>query len=184
MSKKIVAYSILLFSLIFSNGIVLAAEATNNATPTVQKTQSVPAKQLLYVVLAKKAEMKIATDVKNGTHHLYLKEVNPEVIYFTDRPYRISGHIAVEQFVDFWKKSNFSQVPPNAVMEAIRLIDKNNVTQKKTVSYAVELKNPILDKTNNQLSFDIVPLKGTQLPDIADSDYVALFIDDWCLDNC
>ena len=46
---------------------------------------------------------------------LTLKGV-PLVVYFSDRPVRVSGHISLEKIIGLWKKGedNFKADPPNA----------------------------------------------------------------------
>ena len=48
---------------------------------------------------------------------LTLKGV-PLVVYLSDRPHRISGHISLEDFVESWNKGvdNFIDNPPNAIL--------------------------------------------------------------------
>ena len=55
---------------------------------------------------------------KSGTFKgdtLTLKGI-PLVVYFSDRPYRTSGHLSLEDFVKLWDKgvNNFKNDPPNA----------------------------------------------------------------------
>lgn len=136
--------------------------------------------QLLFVMLAKHGAIQVV-DKQKQTYQVSLKNVNPEVVYFSNRPIRESGHVDLTKFLNAWKNGSFVQNPPNGVMEAVRLNAENKPV--KTVSYAIVLTNPSYDKKNNEIHFDAKPLPGnpTALPDLAHSDYVAVFIDSYCL---
>jgi len=45
----------------------------------------------------------------------------PNVIYFSDRPHRIAGHLSLEKFVELWNQGsdNFKADPPNAQLSII-----------------------------------------------------------------
>ena len=53
-----------------------------------------------------------------------LKGIGPMTIFFSDRPKRIAGHMATEDFVADWKegkgKNSFVDNPPNATLSAIK----------------------------------------------------------------
>ena len=42
----------------------------------------------------------------------------PLVVYFSDRPYRVAGHMSLEKFVELWGKGSdsFKADPPNATL--------------------------------------------------------------------
>jgi hypothetical protein len=48
---------------------------------------------------------------------LTLDAVTPSTLYFSDRPQRIVGHMATDDFVDLWGEgdNSFEEDPPNAV---------------------------------------------------------------------
>jgi hypothetical protein len=154
---------------------MLALANTSNSTSQKNGQQ-----QVLFVVLSKQGSIHQIAD-KSGQYQLVLKGVNPEVIYFTDRPARIANHIALVQFLKRWSEGSFKTDPPNAVMEAVRFA-VNKVPDKKAVNYAVVLTNPVYDAKKSELTFDIKPLSGSApLPVVAKSDYLALFVDQACL---
>ena len=45
----------------------------------------------------------------------------PNVIYFSDRPARIAGHMSLSEFVEMWNKGNdsFKADPPNATLSVL-----------------------------------------------------------------
>lgn len=132
----------------------------------------------LFVLLAKRGHIQsLMADKK--IYRLTLKDVNPNVIYFLDRPARKTGQIALDGFIKQWKTGTFKNVPPNAVIEVIRLYANHRPERKHSVSYVVVLTNPNYNKAKNSLTFDIKALPGskTPIPKVADSDYVAAFID-------
>jgi hypothetical protein len=97
--------------------------------------------QYLFVQTAKGASI--------DKEKLILKDVNPTVIFFSDRPKRIAGHLTVEDFVLDWEEDNsknsFKADPPNAVLS---IFDKDEIED-----VVVELKNPRL--RNSDLVYQI-----------------------------
>jgi len=85
---------------------------------------------------------------------LELENVANAVIYFSDRPDRIAGHIALESFLKSWNKSldSFADDPPNAVLS---ITDDG----KAFNTIVVELLNPILEGA--KLRFQVKILEGT-----------------------
>lgn len=132
----------------------------------------------LFVVLAKHGHIQKKT---NGGKYflLTLSEVNPNALYFLDRPARKTGQVDLTMFLNQWEAGSFKTDPPNAVIEVVRLYANDKREHKHSVSYVVVLTNPIYKKSTNSLTFTIKALPGnkTPLPKVADSDYVAVFID-------
>lgn len=77
----------------------------------------------------------------------------PFVVFFSDRPNRIAGHISVESLIDAWDegKDSFQSDPPNAALSVF------GATGSTTV--VVELMRPFL--VNGDLTFDAVSLQGS-----------------------
>jgi len=46
----------------------------------------------------------------------------PNVIYFSDRPDRVAGHLSLEKFVEMWNKgvNSFKADPPNATLSVLK----------------------------------------------------------------
>ncbi|MGK7897088.1 MAG: glycine zipper family protein [Xenococcus sp. (in: cyanobacteria)] len=98
---------------------------------------------------------------------LTLKGVSPSVIFFSDRPQRVAGHVALPRFLDAWDegKDNFAEDPPNA---ALSIVGKGEVT-----SVVIEIANPQLE--GDELSYEIVQILDGELP--ATGGISSLFID-------
>jgi len=64
----------------------------------------------------------------------------PNVIYFSDRPNRIAGHISLEKFVKSWNKGSdsFKADPPNATLSVLK---KNGAKNVVVELMSVEQKN-------------------------------------------
>jgi len=111
------------------------SSATNQAQDNLEDVQ------LLFVQTSK--------DVVLGKGKMTLKETSPTTIFFSDRPKRIAGHMATEEFVDDWKegksKNNFVDDPPNATLS---IFGKDEI-----VDIVMELKNPRLK--GNDLIYNI-----------------------------
>jgi len=76
----------------------------------------------------------------------------PNVIYFSDRPNRVAGHISLAKFVESWNKGvdSYKADPPNAVLS---IFGENG--SKNTV---VELMNPKVKA--GSISFNVKVLQG------------------------
>ena len=125
-----------------------------------QMIEQLEAEQSMFVQTAQR----MTSDGKTLT----LKGVTPSTLYFSDRPQRIVGHMATNDFVDLWGEGNnsFEEDPPNAVLAFLEPGD--DVPEDAVIVIQV----PRLE--NGQLSYSIQTLEGT-LP--AQAGPVTLFID-------
>jgi len=101
---------------------------------------------------------------------LTLKNINPSMVMFTDRPVRMAERISTINFVSGWGKGgmeSFAGDPPNAALTSV-------VGEKLRIA-TVELSEPRLDGTT--LTFEALVIEGT-LPPTART--VSLFIDRIC----
>lgn len=116
-----------------------------HAVPGVKNPTEQSKGSLLFVVNAAEGAI-----TKNT---LTLRNVSDAVVYFSDRPERIAGHVTLERFFHYWNNSpdNFDQDPPNAVLSIVgHGQGYDNVV--------VVLKKAALDGTT--LTFDIDILSG------------------------
>src|SRR3990167_4232248 len=91
---------------------ITAVAATGADTRTVVTTQSTQKASFLFVL---RADTGVITKTDGG-YALTLKGMDPKVLYFSDRPVRKAGFIAMTQFMSDWAKGNdsFKANPPNA----------------------------------------------------------------------
>lgn len=98
---------------------------------------------------------------------LTLEKVSPVVIFFSDRPYRIAGHVLLAGFLELWSEGtdSFKVDPPNA---SLSIFDTGHVR-----SAVIEIANPKL--SDDRLTYQVVRvLEG----DLSSSGGVSsLFID-------
>ena len=73
----------------------------------------------------------------------------PNVVYFSDRPNRVAGHLSLEQFVESWNNS-FKDDPPNAALSVLAKDGDENVV--------VELMG--LDQSNGSIKMTVVVQEG------------------------
>ena len=95
-----------------------------------------------------------------------VKGASATTLFFSDRPYRLTGHVPTDEFVSQWGvgDDNFAEDPPNALLSIFEDDTVNDVV--------VVLTEPKLD--NGDLSFAVEVTDG----DLAPSDGpVSLFID-------
>ena len=117
-----------------------------NAAQAVEKTKKA---DLLFVQNAK--------DVTVDGGKLFLKGIGPTVLFFSDRPERIAGHMTNERYLKLWRedgKDSFLADPPNATVSVFADETETNLV--------VTLRNPQF--TGDDLSYDISVIQG-KLPD-------------------
>ena len=117
-----------------------------------------------------KPEFLFALSAQSGSFDgktLTLKDI-PLVIYFSDRPNRISGHISLKKFVKLWGKGtdSFKVDPPNATLSILDESGNRNAV--------IEISTPVLIKKTITFTVDI--LQGT-IPTSFSAG--SLFIDNW-----
>lgn len=58
----------------------------------------------------------------------------PSILYFSDRPARIAGHMTVRAFIDLWNEGpdSFAELPPNAVLSVVDTDNADNVVVELT----------------------------------------------------
>jgi hypothetical protein len=98
---------------------------------------------------------------------LTLKNVNPSVVMFTDRPARVAEAIPTAKFLTYWDQGgvkSFQSNPPNAGLTSI--------VGGKLQTATVELKQPHLEGTT--LTYQVRVLEGN-LPQTGGTS--SLFID-------
>ncbi len=138
------------------NGIILVACDPNN----VEEVAEVDVEEVQYLFVQSAKGLETTGDT------ITLKGVSPNTIYFSDRPYRIAGHMLTEVFVDQWSEGedSFSIDNPNATLSVFGEEDVSEIV--------VVLSNPQLN--GDDFSYDVEVLEGT-IP--SDGGECSLFID-------
>jgi len=95
-----------------------------------------------------------------------LQGVSPTTLFFSDRPYRLSGHIPTDEFIAQWGTGDdsFASDPPNALLSLFEDEHVNDVV--------VVLSDPVID--NGDVSYAVQVTDGDLTPS---SGPVSLFID-------
>ena len=147
--KQIIRPTLSLFAL-----IVLGVSAFAN--PVINEAD---APKFLYTMSAKSGTF------ENGT--LTLNDV-PLVIYFSDRPARISGQLSIQVFEQGWRTGtdSFKADPPNATLSILAESGDKNIV--------VELSEPNVVVEEDKISFKVKVLDG-ELPE--SFGHSSLFID-------
>lgn len=120
---------------------------------------------------------------KQRWYTLTLHDVDPDVLWFSERPNRLSGNLNINDFIKYWNQKtqqSFTKSHPNANLIAIN--DENGVKTK--VSGVFVLTNPVYDAQNKTLTYNIYSIRGT-FNKKASLEHVALFVDgaqscEWC----
>lgn len=107
-----------------------------------------------------------ATSMQYDGTTMTLQGVSPSTIFFSDRPYRLTGQVTNDTFVNLWNAPDgpFASDPPNA---AVSVLGAPN--QEPAI---VELTSAAVNGTD--LQYEVTVLSGT-LPDNAEN--VAVFVD-------
>jgi len=153
---------ILCMTIVLGMGVVLA-----QANPVINEAD---APKFLYTMSAKSGTY------ENG--RLTLNDV-PLVVYFSDRPARISGQLSIQVFEQGWRQGpdSFKADPPNATLSI--LSDPPNATlsilsEDGNKNIVVELSEPDVKVKEGKISFKVRVLDG-DLPKTFE--HSTLFID-------
>jgi hypothetical protein len=144
--------------------LVLAAVLLSLAACAKKPAPSSEKAQLMFVQTAE--DLKI--DPAQSTFRLV--KVNPQTLYFSDRPLRIAGHITMPAYLKEWTAAagpeNFTSDPPNATLSIYTAGQPDNTLA------VVKISNPITD--GNDLVYSYKLIEG-KIPDAGGA--TALFID-------
>ena len=108
----------------------------------------------------KKADLLFVQNAKDVTvdgGKLILKGIGPTVLFFSDRPERIAGHMTNDRYLKLWRedgKDSFLADPPNATVSVFADDTETNLV--------VTLRNPQF--TGDDLTYDISVIQG-KLPE-------------------
>lgn len=142
-------------------GMLLSASQNEKMPESKETTATGESVQYLFV--------QTASNITVDDNKLTLHGINPVTLFFSDRPERITGHGATNEWVELWSKGkdSFASNPPNAVLS---ILDGTNVDAIDDV--VLVLSEPIL--SGNELSYTVKVLDG-QLPESGGAS--SLFID-------
>ena len=98
-----------------------------------------------------------ANHITTADGKLILKGVSPTILFFTDRPERIAGHMTNERYLNLWQEDgqdSFLADPPNATVSVF--------ADDRAADMVVTLSNPKFNGAD--LSYDIRIIQG-KLPE-------------------
>jgi hypothetical protein len=150
-------------ALLLATGMLSMAGCSTTSTPPASSATS-PQAQLMFVQSAEDLRVDPATKT------LRLVKVNPQTLYFSDRPVRIAGHVKMADYLTEWTakagKDNFSKDPPNATLSVYEPGQPDNTI------VVVEITKPVVDGADLLYTYRII--NGT-MPTAGGA--TALFID-------
>jgi hypothetical protein len=95
-----------------------------------------------------------ADDLKADGKTLRLVNVAQQTLYFSDRPVRIAGHIAMPAYLDEWKAfegpDNFASDPPNATLSVYE------PGQNQNTLTVIEISHPVVDGKDLVYSYRMI----------------------------
>jgi len=118
-------------------GLGLPVISSAQSQPTKQETASDQKVQLMFVQTSEdfKANPKDKT--------LRLVNVNPQTLYFSDRPKRVAGNLTMPAYFDEWTDKagadNFKNDPPNATLSVYEGSNKENTLA------VIEISHPVME---------------------------------------
>ena len=136
--------------------------------PVQEQTQTQEQKQEQVQLMFVQTAEDIKADAKTKT--LRLVNINPQTLYFSDRPVRVAGNLTMAAYMDEWTaqagKDNFSNDPPNATLSVYEAGNPENTL------VVVEITNPVVD--GKDLVYNYKLIEG-EMPKTGGA--TALFID-------
>lgn len=87
---------------------------------------------------------------KDGQHILTLYDISTATLYFSDRPYRVTGTLNTDGFVSLWHEGgdSFANDPPNAVLELVGSNEQSDI-------FILELMNPVYNYESETLQYNV-----------------------------
>lgn len=163
--------------------LVLAAcsRAGESPSPQIAKTVDDNSESFLFVMQAGGGGVS-ADDPNQKTFAFTLRDPDPMVIFLSDRPKRLVGHLPLQLFVQSWNLMGFGDQPPEAAL----IFSDGNARESAVI---VQVTRPQWDASAKSLSFQARIIQGDQGPDapftspVADSrmpasfGHLSLFID-------
>lgn len=85
---------------------------------------------------------------------LRLVNINPQTLYFSDRPNRIAGHLKMNEYLEEWTteagKDNLASDPPNATLSVYEPGNPDNTI------VVIEISNPVVDGQDLVYNYKII----------------------------
>jgi len=134
---------VIFHALLMAAVAVIAGCATSKAPGTDASGSQV---QLMYVQSAEDLR------VDAGKSTLRLVKVNPQTLYFSDRPQRIAGNLKMADYLKTWKegRDNFGADPPNATLSVYE------PGRSDPTLVVVTLMKPVVDGADLLYTYKIV----------------------------
>ena len=130
------------------SALLLATAVLAIAWWKIPKAFSQEKVQLMFVQTAE--SFKVEPTAKK----LRLVNVNQQVLYFSDRPQRIAGHLTMPAYLDEWKAGegpdNFAADPPNATLS---VYEGGNRENSITV---IEISKPVIDGKDMIYNYKVI----------------------------
>lgn len=167
LTKYIMALSLLIYSCAaFSNDTQFMKLYKKNKS----KTNTI---SLLFLQHAGMASIK---PISNNCYNVTLTKLQPKLLYFSDRPYRIAGELSTQKFVNLWQQD---KTKPNVVLHAHIAPNRNS----KTLDTILTLSDPSYDQTNRTMQAKACLIKnnGNNTAPAKTLYDVTIFYDDICL---
>ena len=142
-------------ALLTITGLGFPVISSAQSKPTKQETASNQKVQLMFVQTSE--DLKVNSKDKT----LRLVNVNPQTLYFSDRPKRVAGNLTMPAYFDEWTAKagpdNFKNDPPNATLSVYEGSNKENTLA------VIEISNPVISTYAKLITYSVPKLSRTFL---------------------
>jgi len=147
---------------VWSRGLVAVAIAVSLLSSPLHADEALKEGETVIPVMF--VQNAAASHYKDGI--LTLSGIQPQVLWFSNRPFRMAGTSTLAEYMEDWDggRDSFSVVPPNGTLSYLN--------GDAMASVAIELSNPV--HVGDAISYQVKPLQG-ELP--AHTGPLSLFID-------
>jgi len=174
--KKIIGIIVLSIAVVFSiNILAKSKQAEQPNVPRLTKLFSHKKNlRLLFIQQAKRAAI-LPTSNKPGCYTLKLTELKRSVLFFSDQPRKLAGHLSTASFM-YLLRNNASHfnIKPNVAIEAYQ---SNGF--KKEINFVANLANPVYTGRGRHqvVTYTACPLKKNGFQPIKKIKHINLFFD-------
>lgn len=155
--------SIIIITLLFVIGapwaIAQSSAMNQDSSTNVNASDSSDTYTNINLLFVQTASNAVLREMQNNPGHylLILKDINPYITYFSQRPKRIGGIVPVENFVKAWNigPNNFADNNPNGVLIPGTI---DGVLNKGEQTNLITLSNPNYYPAQNMLTYVVKPV--------------------------
>lgn len=113
--KNLTKLGTVLYLTVASTAAMANMSSSSTATTLLKQTGSQNASQIS-LLFVQQADQATLTSVGNRCFDVLLSGLKPSLLYFSDQPKRVAGHMDNQEFVNLWQHD---KIVPNAVLHGL-----------------------------------------------------------------